>query len=1497
MLNKNAESISPHPAVTVAISALSMLWTVMTVALMLGSALAYSPTAHAANGQCKWEGGAGADGGSLYCATEDCIGDGGNALCTAGAGAASNDSSLGPDKWLYGACEEVAGSTPRDAMWCAAAGGTWAGPTVGCQNLPGGFVGPSGYSANSEGPLTSTAYAYANRGSCQGGVSSDTGWNATFTSLWCSGGAPTYKLGTLITDHRRQTFSCGTTITYLRTRDAKCPPSYKFRTGVRGDECYMPQACCTTGNPVSPATGAKLEQEVDYRGPATGGLELRRYYNSAGYFRPRILNTAQDSTEAQLPGDFWRHSFSRRFYPVSGSSQVSAMIQFPNGSVISFDSTGKERGNLSGGGAQLQFTAGVGWDLTLASRDVEHYNLAGQLTSITTRAGMVTTITYSGLQMTVSDPFGHSLVLTQNSDGQLVTATLPDTGIINYAYDDYKRLTTVTYPDTTTRVYSYGDVRNWWLLTSIQDESGQVYGSYSYDALGRATSSVHAGGADSHTFTYNSNGTTSVTDPTGASTVWSFSASGGGVKRAGLSLPCVDCGTVASSVFDTSGNLSSQTDFNGVQTLFLYDSARNLETWRNEAAGTPQSRVIETQWHATFRLPTQIERAGQRENLTYDTNGNLLTRVVTDTVTSDTRTWTYTYNAYGQLLTEDGPRTDVSDVTTYTYNSCTSGFGCGQLASVTDAAGNVTTFLTYDANGRPLTMSDPNSVVTTLTYDERQRLTSRTIGTETTSYAYWPTGLLKKTTLPDGSFLLSTYDAAHRLVSTEDGEGNKISFTLDAAGNRTKAEVFDPSHALSRSRQWAFDNLGRLYQEIGAASQTTTFAYDDIGNLLAVTDPRNRPTQYEYDPLGRRSTVTDAIGGVTQYAYDARDNLLSVTDPRGLPTSYTYNAFGDVKALNSPDTGVTEYERDRAGNVALSTDARNKDADYSYDALGRVTQIEYSDQTIAFTYDTGANGKGRLNGFSDGSGSTQYAYDTHGRVTGKTQTSGSVVRTVGYGYNASGQLETLTTPSGQVIHYTYANDRVSSITVNSTPLLSNVLYTPFGPTRGWQWGNGSFTVREYDTDGRVTQVDSAGLSTYSYFPDGTIQSISNDDPSPGNIATDSVALNVAATSNRIASTVAAPSSATRTYVYDDAGNTTSDGLHTFTYNDAGRLSASILSGNPTVYAYNAQGQRVKKSGAAGTFYFVYDEAGRYLGQYDATGALVEEIVWLGDVPVATLRTNTGGGIGLFYIHTDHLNTPVRLTRVEDNTIMWRWDRDPYGDGAPDEDADGNGAFVFFNMRFPGQFADVESGLNYNYRRDGYDPSTGRYTQSDPIGLRGGTNTYAYVRGNPISNVDPRGLLALSMSFTWRDVSATALRAMGVQGPGFTDPHLPPPKCRCEGCGRSWKLIQCSATIDVDVLIEAGMPPGIDRRTREAEQQHVTDLENGVLELADAAVLAEQDMRNRKEPFTSQEQCENDSAEAVWKALDRALRRITTMSRRIWDESGRHKIWRPGSTYN
>ena len=110
---------------------------------------------------------------------------------------------------------------------------------------------------------------------------------------------------------------------------------------------------------------------------------------------------------------------------------------------------------------------------------------------------------------------------------------------------------------------------------------------------------------------------------------------------------------------------------------------------------------------------------------------------------------------------------------------------------------------------------------------------------------------------------------------------------------------------------------------------------------------------------------------------------------------------------------------------------------------------------------------------------------------------------------------------------------------------------------------------------------------------------------------------------------------------------------------------------------------------------------------------------------------------LYYIHTDHLNTP-RLIANQAQQAVWRWDNtDPFGGNPPDENPSGLGSFTC-NLRLPGQYFDKETNTHYNYFRD-YDPGIGRYVQSDPIGLRGGINTYVYVL-DPLTQVDPEGLM-------------------------------------------------------------------------------------------------------------------------------------------------------------
>jgi len=149
-------------------------------------------------------------------------------------------------------------------------------------------------------------------------------------------------------------------------------------------------------------------------------------------------------------------------------------------------------------------------------------------------------------------------------------------------------------------------------------------------------------------------------------------------------------------------------------------------------------------------------------------------------------------------------------------------------------------------------------------------------------------------------------------------------------------------------------------------------------------------------------------------------------------------------------------------------------------------------------------------------------------------------------------------------------------------------------------------------------------------------------------------------------------------------------------------------------------------------------------------------VWLGDIPVATIRISTNGStVGVFYIHTDNLNTPRKITDPTTNTVIWRWDSDAYGYGAANQDPDGDGLIVQFNVRGPGEYADVESNLIYNWNRY-RDPQTA-FVESDPVGLGGGSlSTYAPLGENPISNIDPTGLeLLCGSNYCGSDIPAYA----------------------------------------------------------------------------------------------------------------------------------------------
>jgi len=976
-----------------------------------------------------------------------CIRDGGAALCVEPEIApVSPDSFHDSEMWEYNLCDMRGPYLSRSRAWCEARGGTWGtdGLCTSIQPLFEPAIVP-----------VSRAFEVEVYNACQIGWA-DTGWGQSIPSnILCWTGGPLYQNGTLIRDFRTLNFaglapsSTGCDAAWTETvhagkwRKLTCPMGYNQRTRANGDiECWkLPVECRTVGNPVNLLDGCKMQDEIDYRSRAPGGLAVERYYNSAGFFHFEAAPVQSN--------DVWRTNWDRRILVPPVGTAVMAYAQRPEGTVLAFLSSGREMHNLAGGASatlERVSSGSAAWKLTTGERDVELYDGAGRLHSVTSRTGLTHTLTYdAGDRLaSVTDSFGVTISFTYDANGRLGGFVAPANRVSSYGYDADGRLISVTYPDGTVRTYHYEDA-NWRHgLTGVTDESGQRFATWTYDAAGHANSSQRAGGVEAVSLnvggfdpTANS-GAATVVDGFGTRYVYSYKAVGGVLRISKVSRPCPNCsGDTASYTFDANGNVASHKDFNGNLTIYAYDLARNLETSRTEAYGTAIARTIATQWHPVFRLPTKITApsgiAGVNEvtDLAYDAQGNVVQKTVT--AGSRSRQWTYTYNALGQRLTVDGPRTDVADIAAYTYyGTADPCVACrGNVRTITNAAGHVTTFDAYDVDGQPTRFTDPNGVVTAMTYDIRGRPKTRVthIGSsmaETTAFDYDARGLLVGTALADGSHVRYQYDAARRLTETTDGLGNVIQYKLDAMGNRIKEDVYDPSDALVRTRQRTYDALNRLFSDIGAADQLSSYAYDGNGNLRAATDALGRVTTRTYDGLNRQATSTDPAGGVVQYGYDAKDRLVSVKDPINSTTTYTYNGLGDLVQLNSPDTGATTYGTDANGNVSSSTDARGLTTTYTYDLLGRQTAASFSDGGIAFEYDNtaigGAYAKGRLTRMTDPSGSTSYVYDAWGRVLARTQSIGVGVgaRTFAVFYRyANSRMTGMTYPSGRTLTYQY----------------------------------------------------------------------------------------------------------------------------------------------------------------------------------------------------------------------------------------------------------------------------------------------------------------------------------------------------------------------------------------------------------------------------------------------------------------------------------------------
>ncbi|GAB6041819.1 RHS repeat-associated core domain-containing protein [Endothiovibrio diazotrophicus] len=722
----------------------------------------------------------------------------------------------------------------------------------------------------------------------------------------------------------------------------------------------------------------------------------------------------------------------------------------------------------------------------------------------------------------------------------------------------------------------------------------------------------------------------------------------------------------------------------------------------------------------------------------YDANGRLQLTTAPDGLTTG-----YRYDTRGRLTEViETPLEGAARTTTYGYDPA------GQLTSLTTPDG-ATLRYHYDAAHDLTAVEDALGNRVGYSYDAA--------GNRTVERLRDPAGTLVQR-------IERGYDLRSRV--TRINEADAITDRLlDAVGNLTGET--DPN---GNATAYSYDPLRRLSETVDALAGVTRYDYDVADRLASVTAPNGATTGYRYDDLGNRLEESSPDRGTTTYTYDAAGNRTSRTDARGITATYAYDAAGRLTAIDYPDT---------ADDVA-----------YTYDdcsgGLGRLCAIEQSHTRLSYAYD----GFGRVSETTREEGdttfATRYGYDAADRLTAVAYPDGREIHTprdaLGRITAVYSILDGVTTVLADQRSFDAAG-RLTGQTFGNG-LVESRRYDLRGRLTDEQLGSVAQRLLTYDANGNLLNQNVTS-ATYDYGYDALDRLIDETTPggridyaydANGNRTEDSTrgSYSYEADSNRLSAIAGSP------VTLDAAGNTLTDAEgRVFTYDAAGRLS-EVQSGNRTVLnRYDALGRRIAKAvvtggrraaggnghgnaygletapgqnggvnvnsngnGNGAESLFHYDVAGRLIEETSADGRPLHAWVWADDQPVARIDLNadahgTVRSEAILYLHTDHLATPRWATDAT-GRLVWRWQGDAFGAQPPETDPDGDGIDTEIALRFPGQYQDAETGLFYNYFRD-YDPASGRYVESDPVGLDGGLNTYGYSGQNPVRWVDPRGL--------------------------------------------------------------------------------------------------------------------------------------------------------------
>ena len=1216
----------------------------------------------------------------------------------------------------------------------------------------------------------------------------------TFGTTWCTFQIDTRQLDTATgtyeetrhVDTAQFRYSILSTDCDLDTQILQTDGICKTRDKNLGD------VCDSIGNPCNPATGNKYQEEIDYLSPVNPLLDIRRSYNSAsgqqtgfgvGWISPfhRALEVSQSKVIIRRPdgrGEPVRKQASTWLSDPGSEYQIQEVssgyvVNVPKGNKEYYDHNGQLVRIDNANGTFIQY----------------FHNQAGNLSKAVDNFGYALQFFYEGgpYITRIVDPQSNEYRYQYDPVGNLVQVYYPDGTSRKYHYEnqDYPHHLTGITDENNVRISVYGYDEFGRAVSTELAETDNGAGQERFDvtySTGHRDISDSAG-ASVRYFYVDHFGELRLTIKR--------NNLDGKIHRnyidpaTGLVVRTVDEeGREKNFTYTPTDQIAMTTEAPGTAqervTSYQYVSPEldlpTVVTTASVLGG--YNKTLTTEYDAGLNVTSFTVHGAQPD-------GNLVSR-----------TTSFKYNSFGQVTQIDGARTDLEDVTSMAYNDCAEGAGCGQLASTTNALGHVTTFDRYDASGRLLQHTGPNGLVTSQTYDSRGRLLSITqtppqvqAAGRTTHLEYDGAGQLVAVMTPDGANLVYNYDAAGYLRSISDNLGNKVEYDYDLPGNRTAERFRDPDGSTARTIRTVYDMRNRI-SAIDRAGSITQTVHDAVGNLVSITDPNlDSVITHNYDALNRLFQTIDSLGNQTGFQYNVHDFLTLVYAPNTAITSYAYDDLGNLIQEQSPDRGVINRTYDAAGNMVGEVDARGVTAAYTYDALNRIARVDFPgiEHDQSFVYDNCNNGVGRLCSTIGESGVTTIEYDVFGNILTHTKEENGRIFVTRYQYDMGNRVIQVTYPHGGTVNY--SRDGIGRITDTYleldgviTPILTGRTYRADGLSTMQVLGNGLPDERQYDQQGRLVAQHLGGVDSRIYQYDANGNMLSREQNTEDDLDTinatylyDVIDRIIQETgpggdftfaydgnNNRLSRTrngnvknytyLMASNRLTsandKNVILDAAGNTLSDrnGKRSFNYSETGRLQQFYKQGLlKATYQYNAQGQRTRK--------VKHTEAGQktYIYHYDLKGNLIAETknktplryyIWVDDQPAAQIRLkqNKAGKVTVkhvTYISTDHLLTP-RLGTDENQNIVWRWDGDAFGQTMADKDPDANEQKRNIRLRFPGQFHDGESGLYYNWSRY-YDPKIGRHITSDPIGLRGGLNTYAYGNVNPLRWSDPEGL--------------------------------------------------------------------------------------------------------------------------------------------------------------